>query len=264
MKKIFMMMCVMNAMVLFTSCEKVDNVDYLPGEIPGLGDAIGELTGTPYSLPLGVELTTDIYGGAEWHDYFTPAMNYTAFPARVAKRGKELPSKADKVTRAALNDEAVTVYRGSGYGYVDLYLSLHNTNSNTTTVEFPAGLILENVEGYCQNGVLLKKTVVQIPANGEMMLSLSFYCGNAHKGAAGSYDQYVLGVVTDAAPLIELCERVKNKKINIEEYDATSETDYYEYYAIVDMLQDIVWNVTDYEGLTEEDINYINSLPNSQ
>ena len=263
MKKILSMAMIMLSLtILMTACEK--SVDYNPGEIPGLGSADGELTGRPYELPNGVELTADITGAAEWRDYFDPAWDYADVPRLTPLREKELPQKNRQALRAKSEEDIMCVYRGSGYGYVDLLLSLRNTNNRTSTVEFPAGLIFENVEGYCQNGVLLKKTVVEIPANTDVRVSLSFYCGNHYRGAAGSYNSYTLGVVTDAAPLIDLCERVKDKKINIEEYDPTSTDDYYSYGDIISRLQDIVWHVTDGTGLTEEDIRYINSLPGSR
>ncbi|MBR6756956.1 MAG: hypothetical protein IKM35_00545 [Bacteroidaceae bacterium] len=264
MKKFLSIMTMLSLIILWTACEKSDSVDYKPGEIPGLGDAEGELTGEPYELPDGVELTADITGAAQWSNYFDSAWDYTEVPRLVSMSKKEIPPKTGKPMRAKTENDIMYVYRGSGYGYVDLLLSLRNTNNRTSTVEFPAGLIFENVEGYCQNGVLLKKAVVEIPANTDVKVSLSFYCGNHYRGAAGSYDTYTLGVVTDAAPLIDLCERVKNKKINIEEYDPTSIDDYYSYSEIKSRLQDIVWHVTDGTGLTQEDIEYIDSLPGSR
>ncbi len=264
MKKFFSIMTVLSFIVLWTACEKSDSVDYNPGEIPGLGNADGELTGEPYELPDGVELTADITGAGEWYDYFDSAWDYADVPRLASMGKKEIPQKPSLRMRAKAEDDIMYVYRGSGYGYVDLLLSLRNTNNRTSTVEFPAGLIFENVDGDCQNGVLLKKAVVEIPANTDVKVSLSFYCGNHYRGSAGSYDTYTLGVVTNAAPLIDLCERVKNKKINIEEYDPTSTDDYYSYSSVRSYLQDIVWHVTDGTGLTQNDIEYIDSLPASR
>lgn len=258
-------MLLMGVSLVFLSCQKEDGppvdtpevTDYEPGEIPGLGNADGELTGTPYVLPDGVELTEQLRGGGEWTDYFAPAMNYAAAPRRTALRGKTLPQKA----QTQIADETM-IWRGSGYGYVDIMVSLTNTNSTATNVEFPAGLILRNEAGDCQNGVLLKKVVLQIPANEAVRICLSFYCGNLSRGSAYSDDFYSWGVVTDAAPILDLCERVKDKKINIEDYDSTSSVDYNFYYDVVNELQSIVWRITDGSGLTENNIEYINSLPN--
>ena len=233
--------------------------DYAPGEIPGLGNAEGELTGTPYLLPEGVELLQELEGGGYWTDYFSPLWDYAAAPQRKALARKALPEKTP--SKVAANEDIV--YRGSGTGYVDILVNLANNNSSATVVEFPAGLILENVSGNCQNGVLLKKVKVEIPAGGTVRICLSFYCGNLSRSSAHGGDVYTWGVVTDAAPIIELCNLLKNKKINIEEYNPTSQVDYNYYDYIVDDLQSIVWKITDSTyGLNDSDREYINSLPN--
>lgn len=262
MKKILLIMLAVSMGIVFTACEKNEVVDYAAGEIPGLGNTDGELTGRPFELPDGVTLTEEMQGGAEWSDYFRPTWDYSSMPLMSPLRGKELPpTKAFVTTRS---DDIPKVYRGSGYGYVDIYVSLKNENRRATTVEFPAGLILENVAGDSQNGVLLKKTEVRMEANSEVLITLSFYCGNASRGSAHSGDYYTLGVVTNAAPLIDLCERLANKRINLEEFDPASTDDFETYYSQASMLQGIVWNVTDWGGLNQADIDYINSLPNSR
>ena len=104
---------------------------------------------------------------------------------------------------------------------------------------------------------------VTIPANSTYHICLSLYCGNMNKGSAHSDDVYVLGVVSNAQPLLDLCERVKDKKINIEEFSHISRSDDEIYGAQAIRLQNIVWNVTDFKGLTPIDIVYINSVPNN-
>lgn len=248
----------------FASCEGKDDgpetADYAPGEIPGLGEAGGELTGSPFALPAGVTLAGEITGAGDYADYWNEAL--------VARGGALTFTEKDGTTRTAAHApatraDAVTGYFGSGYGFVDLLIPLKNTTAGPVTVTFPAALILRSVSGDCQNGVLIKKATVDVPAGTGYTVCLSFYCGNASKGSAGSGDDYVWGVVSDAAPLLDLCERVKGKKINIEEFDPADFDDLYIYRDQIDRLQDIVWNITDDEGLTEEDIAYINALPNS-
>lgn len=266
MKKRLFIIFAVSIGVLLAGCEKeniVEIVDYNSGEIPGLGNTEGELTGRPFKLPDGVTLTQDMHGGAESGNYFMPAWGYSAVSRMAPLRGKDLPPPRAFVSTRSDEDVPV-VYRGSGYGYVDIYVSLSNSNNRTTTVEFPAGLILENVGGNSQNGVLIKKAEVQIEARSEILIVLAFYCGNASRSSAYSDDYYTLGVVTDAAPIIDLCERVANKRINIEEFDPASIEDYYEYISLNSKLQDIVWSVTDGSGLDEYEIEYINSLPDSR
>ena len=264
MKKKFLFLMAAMICVTLNSCSDEDEptpvVDYPAGEIPGLGEADGELTGTPFSLPDGVELTGEITGQGDQYDYWDYS-SYSVSTYQYALKNGSIETRSFKPLSRTTPERH---YYGSGKGYVDLLIPMSNTRNEPVTITFPAALILENVGGDSQNGILLKKVMVTSPANTEYHLNLSFYCGNAHRSSAGSSDVYTLGVVSDAAPLLDLCERVKNKKINIEEFDPTSYDDYSIYTSQKSRLQSIVWEVTDYDGLTEEDIEYLNSLPNSR
>lgn len=247
------------------SCDKNDDsgpqsVDYPPGEIPGLGNADGELTGTPFTLPDGVTLTGDITGKGSQYDYWDFSRFSSNQYAFTTKEGIITTRSFIPKTRAGEEQH----YFGSGYGYVDLLIPMRNSRSSSVTVTFPAALILRNDAGDCQNGVMIKKVTVTIPAGTDYHLNLAFYCGNAHKGSAGSNDRYSLGVVSDAKPLLDLCDRVRNKKINIEEFSPTNREDYDMYDSQKSRLQAIVWQVTDEKGLTEEDWAYIDALPASR
>ena len=249
--------------ISFNACNKNDDpIDYEPGSIPGLGEAEGDLTGTSFRLPDGIELTEDITGNADQDNYWD--LYSSSGPARsfINKNGA-IESKSFAFRAQHDENEPTICYSGSGYGYVDLLLKLRNIRSTPVTVTFPAATILISKAGNCQNGVLIKKVTVTVPANSSYNICLSFYCGNLHKSSAHRNDIYVLGVVSNAQPLLDLCERVKNKKINIEEFLRTSRSDYNIYSGQVDRLQSIVWHVTDGEGLTQYDIEYINSLLNS-
>ena len=220
--------------ISFIACNKENLIIYEAGDIPGLGGTPGDLTGNPFELPSNVELIGDITGSGNYSGYWNHSTG-----------GQEIH------------------YYGSGRGYVDLLLKLRNARSNPVTVTFPAATILVSKTGRCQNGVLMQKVTVTIPANSEYHLCLSFYCGNAHKNAAGNSDVYVFSVVSNAKPLIDLCNKLKNKKINIEKFSNTSTSDYNIYSGQGPKLQNIIWSVTDGEGISESDIEYINSLPNN-
>lgn len=249
------------------SCEKDDDpkeesppVDYTPGEIPGLGDADGELTGAPFTLPAGVELIENITGSGDQGGYWDFTGSYAANATFIQKDGSVVTRALGVQTRAGETRH----YFGSGAGYVDLLFPMRNTKSGSVTVTFPAATIIRSQTGDCQHGVLIKKVTVTIPANSDYYLCLAFYCGNANKSSAHSNDVYELGVVSDAKPLLDLCEMVKNKKINIEEFNRSSYQDYGIYRQQRSNLQSIVWRVTDDEGLTEEDIAYLRGLPDSR
>lgn len=249
------------------SCEKDDDpkeddqpTNYTPGEIPGLGTADGELTGTPFKLPDGVELIENITGAGSQNGYWNVSYPDAANATFTLKDGSVVSRSLGVQTRAGETRH----YFGSGAGYVDLLIPMRNTKSGPVTVTFPAATILRSKTGDCQNGVLIKKVTVTIPANTDYYLCLAFYCGNLSKSSAYSDDIFELGVVSDAKPLLDLCEMVKNKKINVEEFNPTSYQDYTIYTVQITRLQNIVWSVTDGEGLSEDEIAYLRALPNSQ
>ncbi|MHA7109694.1 hypothetical protein ACRTDU_06185 [Sunxiuqinia elliptica] len=250
--------------MVFTSCSKDDDEqpeqeNYAPGEIPGLGDASGELTGAPFNLPQGIELLDEIEG----FDFTSGYWNFTGGSASLNVQTKKAPLKNTFVQKSVRTKSHETYhYFGSGCNLVDLLIPMTNNNSVATTVNFPAGTILKSRTGDTQNGVLIKKVSITIPAKTDYYLYLSFYCGNANRDAAGTGDVYDLGVVSNAHPIIVLCNKVKNKKINIEDFSPEL-SNYMIYTTQAIRLQDIIWSITDGEGMSEEDISYINSLPNS-
>ncbi|MDR2586030.1 MAG: hypothetical protein LBC84_07435 [Prevotellaceae bacterium] len=221
-----------------SSCEQLfdmynfDMYNYEAGKIPGLGNNPGQAPGYTFTLPEGVVLYENITGGGSSGNYWNH------------------PLGSDGVH-----------YFGSGSGYVDLKIPLRNTRSYQINVTFPAATILVARTGVSQNGVLLKEVTVTIPANSNYLLCLSFYCGNKNKSAAGSGNIYDLGVVSNAYPLVDLCNRVKYKRINIEMFAPMSTIDKNAYNSQIGTLQSIVWRVTDGNGLTQSDIDFISSLP---
>ena len=227
-----------------------------PGKIPGLGNTEGDLTGAPFTLPGGVTLVEGITGAAYNLPSYWADDNYFA---RVAKPGGETPYRRTAATRA----DQTWHWFGSGPGYVDLVIRLHNDNNAPSTVVFPAALIVRSLAGDCQNGVLLKKVTVTIPPKSNYNIVVSFYCGNADKGTAGPRDDYEWGVVSNASPVLELCELVKNKKINLEEFDPGDDEGHMIYNTQTSILQGAVWSITDDDGLSEYRRTQIAELPNS-
>ncbi len=247
---------------LFGACEKEKNneadiVDYEAGKIPGLGETEGELTGTAFKFPEGIELIENITGNGSQYGYWTISESAKSY-SFVQKDGTITTRELSATMQAGENRG----YFGSGCGFVDLLIPIRNTTSGEITVTFPAATILRSKKGDTQNGILIKKVTVKIPAKTDYNLYLAFYCGNASKGTAGGTDIYELSVVSNAKPLLDLCARVKDKKINLEDHSPSDLNDQSSYSTQVNNLQLIVWEVTDGTGLSELSIEYINSLPN--
>ena len=232
--RLLVFVCTAIMAVSFNACDKKDDLkQYEPGEIPGLGDVIGDIPGYQFTLPNGIELIGEITGAITSNNYWNQS-----------------------------SSGQIIHYYGSGSGYVDLLLILRNVRSNPVTVTFPMATVFISKTGSTQNGVLIQKVTITIPANSDYNLGLVLFCGNRHKGSAGSGSVYELGTVCNASSLIDLCKLLQNKMINIEKFSPTSTADKNTYNLQKALLQSIVWQVTDGNGLTQSDIDYINSLPN--
>lgn len=226
--------------------EKIEIIENEPGKIPGLGNMEGELTGKPFTLPDGIELESEIKG-----------------------YGSDVKSALDKKNQSLVDDEFEFLLKqtkstielvGSGY-YVKLAINLKNNKDKNIDVEFPSGLIIKSLSGKYQHGLLIKKVKVTIPAKSTHSIALFMYCGNANKGSSSTYETYEWGVISNSSVIVDLCERLKNKKINYEEF-ASDEISVFKAQRTV--LQNIVWNLTDYGNpLSEANIKYIEELPNS-
>jgi len=252
----------------FSACKKNDKggevtpQNYEAGNIPGLGKTEGDLTGTPFTLPNGVKLSGDITGSGYQDNYWDWSSIDQAPQYQFVNKNGEVEMRTHTMLRSA-NDSPVIHYYGSGYGFVDLLITLSNTSSSSITVTFPAGTILISASGECQNGILLQTVIITIPANSDYVICLGLYCGNLTKHAASNEDVYKFGVISDAQPLIDLCNLLKNKKIDISSFSPASNDDYNAYCDIVGELQNFVWMITDIGmALSDDNISYINSLPN--
>jgi hypothetical protein len=241
--------------VILSSCSKDDDygpaVEYLAGEIPGLGETEGDLTGKPLKLPDGIEVEGEING-------YSSKVSSDYVPVNIPdfERAK-IEAFANTPTLRA--DQKADTILGSGY-YVQLYIVFKNSKDKEIEVTLPAGLIFRATAAY-QNGVLLKQVKFKIPKKQSFRLVLLTYCGNEHRSSSSSSAVYQWAVVSDASLIRDLCNRLKNKKINYEEF-ASGNRDVYS--DQVSSIQHLVWSLTDDDdGLSESNIERINSLPNS-
>lgn len=251
-------------MVFVVSCSKKDAVDPIvthePGEIPGLGNTLGELTGSPFVLPGGLTLEGEITGYDGYYYGQGPAISNDKLELPQAKKhAKELSTR--EVSFANLKAVSGVSEVGSGR-YVRLLIHVRNNTGSKKTLNFPAGLIIKSRSGDYQNGILLKKTSVEIPANDVHAVVLYMYCGNESRSASSSYEQYDWAVVSNSSLIVDLCNRLADKKINYEEFEYN---DLGTYNTQRSKLQSILWKLTDnYAPLSDEDIDWINGLPGSR
>ena len=235
---------------ILTSCSKDDDNNGLvadaPGQIAGLGKMEGTPTGTPFVLPEGVALNGKINGLSSY--------GRSAVFSEQEYSGKQLSSD---MLRAS---QSVDTVLGSGR-YVRVFIPLKNTTANDITVTFPTGLIILSTSGTYQNGLLIKKASVVVPAQSSYNVGLLMYCANSSKSSSSTSEVYEWGVVSNSTQIMQLCGLFANKKVNIEEF---ADSELYIYRDQVYSIQGIVWSVTDSQyGLSEADIQQISAIPNS-
>lgn len=174
-----------------------------PGEIRGMGDKPGTPEGEPYILPTGIAVVGQIKG-----------------------------------------DFCDTTYlRGSGQ-FVSVCVALANNNTTDVTLTLPSGLIIlaENAEED-QHGIVVQETRIVLKAKKITRVGLGAYCINSSKHPSFSSSIYTFGPVTASTLIRQLLDKLKNKKVNMEDY--ADEDAYIEAESIV---QGLIWNLTDGEG----------------
>lgn len=275
----FALICFLSVNLFLTGCSKnEDEPDngaiqtHTPGNIPGLGEKGGELTGTAFALPDNIEIIGKIWGG------FDPS----ASPRSWAAGTKKTTSFSKSISLRAGGNTMISETIGSG-SYVTLYIVLKNRSSRDIEILFPAGLIAKSLSGNAQNGVLLKKTMTLVSANSTKAIMLMMYCGNANREASSTEEEYQFAVVSNSSLILSLCNSLKDKRINHEEYDIISlaeilsdpnfnwdnfdwETLFVgQYNDYSSFIQSALWKLTDdSEALSSEDLSYINSMENSK
>lgn len=216
---------------ILTGCSKNDAEDekrLQPSNDPGFGNRPGTPTGYNFELPAGVQQVGTIIG----------------------------------------NEEGATIgsclLDGAGFNVsVTLQLKRDSSSSGPVRIVFPPGLILVSRVDTKQHGVLLDSVILMMPpvqqggVGGNCAVNLLFSCLNESKDVSDGYSEYDLGPVSDSRSLQELLQKLRNKKINYRLYPNND----HEWFRQQEQLQDLLWKITDGDGLNAEDLTWIDQLP---
>lgn len=176
--------CLLISMLILAACKKDKAPDAspndTPGHISGMGDAPGELMGTPFQLPSNIELKDSIRG-----EYDVDATGYC-------------------------------LKSGSG-AFVLVQLNLVNHAQKDTFLILPAGLTIHAEDKAFQHGLLIQKTTIPLAKGASCKVLLLTYCVNSNRQASNPHCSYTFGPVTNSKPLLELIDLLKNKRINYED-----------------------------------------------
>lgn len=143
---------------------------------------------------------------------------------------------------------------GSG-PYVLLQFAFVNQSGKDTVLVFPAGLTFNSDQKDVQNGLLIQSVSIPL-AKGQSCKTLVYaYCVNELRDTPDRSSTFTFGPINNAAPIVELINLLKNKSINYNQQKDDAQK------AQADLaLQTAVWHITEGDGLTKEDREFINTL----
>lgn len=119
-------------------------------------------------------------------------------------------------------------------------------HGNDTILALPAGLTFKSLKDEDQNGILVQKQLLHFNAGDTCFVVIYAFCVNVGRHFSSADSRYEIGPVTNAEQMKELIDLLKNKKID----DNGSDVQYF------------VWDISDSDGLTDEDRAAISQLPN--
>lgn len=222
--------CLLVMGILLNGCKKEDQEEEImetAGQIPGMGGDPRPLQGEQFRLPPGVSLVGNITGQEE------------------GPTGVEC------------------VYDGQG-GLVSVQMTLRRDSiGGPMTVEFPEGLIIISTSEFFQKGLLIEKVLVELPpkdpgaSSPTCQVTLLLSCLNEWKHRSNNTATYQFGPVTSSAIIRDFIQLLSDKKIRYSDYDPADA----EWPLIDEIIQEALWNLTDGEGLTEDDLEQIGGIP---
>ncbi len=146
---------------------------------------------------------------------------------------------------------------GSG-GVVEICVAFVNNNATDVTFTLPAGLIAIADDLKYQHGFLIQNTAIVLKAKRTTRVGVKFYCGNSQRLPSSGSKTYKLGPVSNSVLLQELCGLLKNKKTTKKEY-----ADEDLYFQVSISIQNMIWSITDGDGLDKSTINaQLAAIPN--
>ncbi|AGC46390.1 putative lipoprotein [Myxococcus stipitatus DSM 14675] len=199
-------------------------------ERPGFGEDPGAPVGNPFNFPPGIELAGDPYGASD----------------------------ADGDCGNGVAPQ------GTGQGVL-VCVPLRNLSGAPVTMTFePALVMLSASASRYQNGMLMDRIRITIPPTGigpggidagpdagseekPFLVPLHMYCINEKRAPSEEGVPYRLGPVSTDPDILTLLRLLQNKAIKSQD-DIT-------------IVQDALYNITEYNGLTSEDERRIASLP---
>jgi hypothetical protein len=142
-------------------------------------------------------------------------------------------------------EQRTPIFLGRG-NTVRICLELTNNTPNAIVVELPPGEIWVSDKITTQNGILIVPAVITVAPQSKIYVNLFLLCLNkARAPTSGPDDTFTVGPVTQDPAVLELIELVRGKALDVLDDG---------------VLQKALWNITDGDGLTDEDRAAIRAL----
>lgn len=155
-------------------------------------------------------------------------------PEGVTLRGQPISSERD------YNDL-------STHTLVPLSITFANDSHETRQVTIPSCFVFLSSQQSYQDGLNLQTRVVTLAPRSTQTVLLGTYCLNLYRYAPPPGIPYSPDRVTQGAELLRVCQAVNNRRTPL---DA----------AQMIRVQQILWNITDRNGMTEDDKAWLNAL----
>ncbi|MFT5749510.1 MAG: hypothetical protein ACI93S_000771 [Ancylomarina sp.] len=235
----YLIAIILVASISFVSCDKDDSKskEEVPGEIPGMGNAGGDLeVVAPFVLPEGISFVGTIKGFGD---------------SEVPLAGEAFPNIGSQ-----LKDYEGPVL-GSGGQWLALELIFDNASSVNKDVVIPAGCVFEVQEDGYQHGIVLQDVRIHVLGNNQIQVKLYLYCINKGKEGSSSVTTYVIRGVSTSEWIAKLVAALEYKKIDVSDF---TPEELEEYNRISEAIQEIVWGITNGYGVNDRDWDFINAL----
>lgn len=155
----------------------------------------------------------------------------------------QLPTGVTITSQPLAGDHEAVDERIDTNNYVRITLVFENTTDKALTVTIPACFTFVDTSGKNQDGLSIWRREIKVPANSTYRLMLGTYCMNSNRPAPSGGIAYELGGKADSKALRKLCDILKKKVLSRHS-----------------SIQTIVWNITNGEELSDEDIATLEHL----
>lgn len=136
------------------------------------------------------------------------------------------------------------LFSGNNSGTIDFYLTLSNRNGTSQKVIFPAGTAFPSPDTLDQNGIIILPDTIVIPSKSTVCVNLLAFCLNDHRNFNAN-SQYGPPLLSDNDNLIPLFRLLNTNHAIAGEHN--------------EILQNIVWHISNSGSMNQEDIETINT-----